>query len=122
MQYGGFIMENSLKYGLKLLDKEDNFLQEQAKKDDIETWEDLRDHLVDGGSYDLDAFYMDEFDDIMSDKSLGASYAIQYTDKEFDLNDDLFYFDDWGYIHSEKVGDYHQRLLDTYAGFCEENK
>lgn len=101
---------------------ENNFLQEQAEKDGIETWEDLRDHLVDGGSYDLDAFYMDEFDDIMSDKSLGASYAIQYTDKEFDLNDDLFYFDDWGYIHSEKAGDYQQRLLDTYAEFCEENK
>lgn len=32
VQYGGFIMENTLKYELKLLDKEDNFLQEQAKK------------------------------------------------------------------------------------------
>lgn len=101
---------------------EDKVLQEQAEKDGIETWEDLRDNLVDCGYNDLDDFYMDEFDDIMSDKTLGASYAVKYTDKEFNFNDDYFYFDDWGYIHSEKAGDYQQRLLDTYAEFCEENK
>lgn len=94
---------------------EDKKLQEQAEKDGIETWEDLRDYLVDCGCNDLDDFYMDEFDDIMSDKTLGASYAIQYRADNFSLNDDFFYFDDWGYINSEKEKDYHQRLLDAYA-------
>lgn len=118
-----FIMENSLRYGLKLLDKEDNFLQEQAKKDKIETWEDLRDYLTDDcGFEELYVYDMDEFDYIMSSETLGASYAIQYTDKEFDLNDDFFYFDDLGYINSEREFEYHKRLLDTYAEFCEENK
>lgn len=109
-------MESTLKHELKLLDKEDKFLQEQAEKDKIETWEDLRDYLTDDcGFEELYVYDMDDFDYIMSDESLGASYAIQYTDKEFDLNDDLFYFDDLGYINSEKEKDYHQRLLDTYA-------
>lgn len=94
---------------------EDKKLQEQAEKDGIETWEDLRDYLVDCGCHDLDFFYMDEFDDIMSAESLGARYAVQYIDKDFSFNDDYFYFDDWGYINSEKVEDYHQRLLDAYA-------
>lgn len=102
---------------------EDEFLQEQTKKDKIETWEDLRDYLVDNcGYHDLDVYYMEEFDYIMSSETLGASYAIQYRADDFNLNDDFFYFDDWGYIHSEKAGDYQQRLLDTYADFCEENK
>lgn len=102
---------------------ENNFLVEQAKKDGLKTWEDLRDYLVcDCGYHDLDTYYMGEFDSIMSDEALGASYAIQYTDKEFNFNDDLFYFDDWGYIHSEKEENYHWRLIDTYAEICKENK
>lgn len=118
-----FIMENTLKYELKLLDKEDNFLQEQAKKDKIETWEDLRYYLIDDCGYqELDVYDMDDFDYIMSSETLGASYAIQYRANDFNLNDDFFYFDDWGYINSEKEFDYHKRLLDTYADFCEENK
>lgn len=101
---------------------EDKKLQEQAEKDGIKTWEDLRDNLVDCGCYDLDDFYMDEFDDIMSDKALGARYAIQYRADDFslNLNDDYFYFDDWGYIHLEKEKDYQQRLLDAYAETIEE--
>lgn len=51
---------------------EDEFLQEQTKKDKIETWEDLRDYLVDNcGYHELDTYYMGEFDYIMSDESLG---------------------------------------------------
>lgn len=99
---------------------EDKKLQEQAEKDGIETWEDLRDYLVDCGCHDLYDFCMDEFDDIMSDKALGASYAIQYRVDNFSLNDDYFYFDDWGYINSEKEKDYQQRLLDAYAETIEE--
>lgn len=54
-------MENTLKYELKLLDKEDNFLQEQAKKDKIETWEDLRYYLIDDCGYqELDVYDMDD--------------------------------------------------------------
>lgn len=101
---------------------EDKKLQEQAEKDGIETWDDLREYLIDCGCNDLDAFYMDDFDDIMNDESLGARYAIQYRADNFSLNDDYFYFDDWGYINSEKEKDYQQRLLDAYAEFCEENK
>lgn len=116
-------MENTLKYELKLLEKEDIFLQEQAKKDKIETWEDLRDYLIDDCGYqELDVYDMDDFDYIMSSETLGASYAIQYRADDFNLNDDFFYFDDWGYINSEKEFDYHKRLFDTYADFCEENK
>lgn len=98
----------------------DKKLQEQAEKDGIKTWEDLRDYLVDCGCHDLDDFCMDDFDDIMSDESLGARYAIQYRANNFSLNDDFFYFDDWGYINSEKVEDYQQRLLDAYAETIEE--
>lgn len=95
---------------------EDKKLQKQAEKDGIKTWEDLRDYLVDDcGYHDLDVYYMEEFDNIMSDKTLGARYAVEYRDKDFNFNDDYFYFDDWGYINSEKAGDYQQRLLDTYA-------
>lgn len=96
---------------------------EQAEKDGLKTWEDLRDYLVcDCGYHDLDVYYMEEFDNIMSDESLGAQYAVEMIDKSFSFQDDYFYFDDWGYINSEKEFDYHKRLLDTYADFCEENK
>lgn len=109
-------MENSLKYGLKLLDKEDIFLQEQAEKDKIETWEDLRSYLTDDcGFEELYVYDMDDFDYIMSSETLGASYAIQYRADDFNLNDDFFYFDGLGYINSESEGKYHKRLLDAYA-------
>ena len=95
---------------------EDKFLQEQAEKDGLKTWEDLRDYLVDDcGYHELDVYYMEEFDNFMSDESLGAQYAVEMIDKSFSFQDDYFYFDDWGYIHSEKEKDYQQRLLDAYA-------
>lgn len=102
---------------------EDKFLQEQAEKDGLKTWEDLRDYLVcDCGYHDLDVYYMEEFDNIMSDESLGAQYAVEMIESDFNFSNDYFYFDDWGYIHSEKEKDYQKRLLDMYAEFCEENK
>lgn len=95
---------------------ENDFLVEQAKKDGLKTWEDLRDYLVsECGWHDLDVYYMNEFDNIMSDEAFGAQYAVEMIDKSFSFQDDLFYFDDWGYIQSEKEESYHWRLIDAYA-------
>lgn len=95
---------------------ENNFLVEQAKKDGLKTWEDLRDYLIDNCGFEgLDVYDMGEFDNFMSDESLGAQYAVEMIDKSFSFQDDYFYFDDWGYIHSEKKEHYCWRLIDAYA-------
>lgn len=61
---------------------EDKKVQEQAEKDGIKTWEDLRDYLVDNcGHHELDTYYMGEFDYIISDESLGAQYAVEMIEK-----------------------------------------
>lgn len=99
---------------------ENDFLVEQAKKDGLKTWEDLRDYLVDNcGYHELAVYSMDDFNDIihdiMSGETFRASYAAKMLDKSFSFSDDFFYFDDRGYIHSEKKEHYCWELIDAYA-------